>query len=56
MSIETFERRCQVAADDLEDRLLRHVSSPHDHECALPTLWPFVYRAVTGRFPWERER
>ena len=49
-----FEARCQVAADDLEDRLTRYVSSAHDWDAACPTLWPFIWRAICGRFPWER--
>lgn len=32
-----FEHRCESAAVALEDRLLRYVSSPQEHDLALPT-------------------
>lgn len=38
-----FERRCEIAAADLEDRLTRYISSPQEHDLALPTAWPLLW-------------
>lgn len=50
---QQFEERCEREAVLLEDRLLRYVSSPQEHDLALAIAWPFVFRAIVGRFPWE---
>lgn len=54
MTWEAFEARCRPAAADLEDRLLRYVSSWRDWDLMQPTLWPLLVQALCGRFPWER--
>lgn len=53
MTLDEFEARCAPAAADLEDRLNRYVSSQQDWDVAYGTLWPFIVRALIGRFPWE---
>jgi hypothetical protein len=45
MTFEEFERRVEPAARDLEDRLLRYVSSPQEHDLAGPTRTPFIFMA-----------
>lgn len=53
MDLKQFEALLIPSARDIEDRSLRYVSAPQDHDLALTTAWPFVCRALTGRFPWE---
>ena len=48
-----FEQRCVEAATDLDDRLWRYISSPQEHDLMGPTVFPFVFRAMTRHFPWE---
>ena len=42
MTFEDFSQRCLPAARDLEDRSLRYISSPQDHDLAWATAWRFV--------------
>jgi hypothetical protein len=53
LTVAAFEARCQPAAADLCDRLLRYVSSWHEWDLALPTVWPLIVRNYSSRFPWE---
>lgn len=53
MTLHDFEARCRPCADAMEDRSLRDVSSPLEPDLALVTAWPFVYRSLTRRCPWE---
>ena len=53
MTLDEFERMVKPEVDAQEDRSLRYVSSPREHDLALEIAWPFVCRVVTGRFPWE---
>ena len=42
MRLEEFERRCETDAVELEDRLCRWISSPHEHELMVTTeTWPY---------------
>ncbi len=56
VTIEDFAARCQPAALDVEDRTRRYVSSWRDWDVAGPTLYPFLFKSIAGRFPWETER
>jgi len=65
LTFAEFEARCVPGALANEDSALRTISSPEvpgyraqgrfvTHEdLAYVTAWPFVVRAITGRFPWE---
>lgn len=53
LTLKEFEKRCQPSADALEDSLLRYNSSWRDWNIMYPTLWPFFFRVIAGRFPWE---
>jgi len=60
ISFEEFEARCRPGAAREEDASLRYISSPrvrgrrdNHFDLAYATLWPFVFRAIVGRFPWE---
>ena len=42
LSFETFENECERRALVLEDRLLRYVSSPQEHNLMFDAgVWPF---------------
>jgi hypothetical protein len=43
LTLADFEQRIAPAAADLEDRSLRYISSPQDHDLAAPTIWPLIY-------------
>lgn len=54
MTLEEFERRCELEAQRIEESLLRYVSSPQEHELALPMLIEFFLlrgRSTAGRWP-----
>jgi hypothetical protein len=42
LTLETFEARCQPEAAAVEDRLLRYVSSPKEHDLAMRAMWGFI--------------
>lgn len=45
ITLAAFEARCLPEAVALEDRLLRYVSSPQEHDLAMPTALPLILLA-----------
>ncbi len=54
LTVEQFAVRIRPAADDVEDRTHRYISSWREWDAAGPTLYPFLFKALVGRFPWEQ--
>ena len=46
LSFIDFESRCEVAAVALQDRMLRYVSSPQEHDLAMLAAWRMILLAI----------
>jgi len=42
LTLSDFERACLSEAEALEDRMLRYISSPREHDLALPAAWQLI--------------